>query len=179
MDERRPAPPQSPRPEFSRIVSVAHLGEGDEVHRLAADAAERAALARRFGLLALERFEVEARLSRERGGGVRLAAQIAAELVQECVVSLEPVAGLIAEEFTLFYRPGASDRHEVVEAEAEEVEPLVGDEVDIGEAAAQQLSLAIDPFPRAPGAHLPAPPEDTGAALPHPFAALERLRRRR
>jgi hypothetical protein len=66
------------------------------------------------------------------------------------------------------------------------VEPSDGDEdpddlpaeagaVDMGEALAQQLSLALDPYPRAPGAELPAEATDGGAH--GPFAALAKLKR--
>src|SRR6202030_3622687 len=51
-------------------------------------------------------------------------------------------------------------------------EPLVGDVIDIGEAVAQEFSLALPSFPRSPGAALEieGTPPDGG-----PFAALSRL----
>jgi uncharacterized metal-binding protein YceD (DUF177 family) len=166
----------APVPEFSRLVSIARLGDSEAVYHIEAKAEERAALARRLGLLALDRFILDARLSRATGGGIRLAGEIAAELVQECVVTLEPVPAKVSEAFSILYRrtlPAESDIHATDE---EDMELLAGEEIDIGEAAAQQLSLALDPFPRAPGAQIPAIEPPAGeAGVRRPFADLGRL----
>jgi len=163
----------APSPEFSRPVATARLGEAPALYRFAADPQEREALARRLGLLALDRLEIEARLSRAAGGGIRLAGQIAAELVQECVVTLEPVPSRVAEDFVVLYRREAP-HGEIVDPGEEDIESLDGDEIDLGEAAAQQLSLAIDPYPRAPGAALSEPPPSSELSQ-HPFAGLAKL----
>jgi uncharacterized metal-binding protein YceD (DUF177 family) len=109
--------------------------------------------------------------------GIRLEASLAAAVVQECVVTLEPVPAELSEDFTIIYgAPAAED--ELLErglAEDGDFEPLAGAEIDIGEAVAQQLSLALDPYPRAPGASLPAD-EDAPAVVEHPFAALAKLK---
>jgi hypothetical protein len=58
-------------------------------------------------------------------------------------------------------------------------EPLPADAIDLGEAVVQQLAVALDPYPRKPGAEIPA--EYSGAADTDgrggPFASLARLRR--
>jgi hypothetical protein len=46
------------------------------------------------------------------------------------------------------------ERHRAGYLETEVAEPFEGDAIDIGEAVAQQLALALDPYPRAPGASL-------------------------
>jgi uncharacterized metal-binding protein YceD (DUF177 family) len=149
--------------------------------RLTANADERAALSQRLGLVALDRFEVDANLSREVAGGIRLAARIEADLVQECVVTLDPVPSRLDESFVLIYRRRPLAQSEIIDLGEEDIEPLEGDSIDIGEAAAQQLSLALDPFPRAPTAQLPeagVPDPATEREMPpptHPFAALARL----
>jgi len=79
------------RPELSRRIAVARLPEGGAEHRIEADAAERAALMRRFGLLALDRFTALVRIERLGHGAVRVESTITADLAQECVVTLEPV----------------------------------------------------------------------------------------
>ena len=172
-DEAQGAPPA----EFSRIVAIARLGAEPAVYQFEANAAEREALAHRLGLLSLGRLEVEARLVRAVGGGVRLEGRVAADLVQECVVTLEPVPGSIREEFAILYRRQAP-RSESIDPDSEDVELLESDEIDVGEAAAQQLSLAIDPFPRAPGAVLPEPKAAPSELSQHPFAGLAKLKKR-
>jgi len=74
----------------------------------------------------------------------------------------------IDDQFTLLFRPGVEEKAVVLSPAAELIEPLPAGILDIGEAVAQQLSLVLDPFPRAPGATAASP----GEALASPFAAL-------
>ena len=74
-----------PQPEFSRLVPVDRLGEAEipeEIpEEISAEPGERAALARRFGLLSLDRLSATLRL--ERAGArnlVRIAGPLAAEV---------------------------------------------------------------------------------------------------
>jgi uncharacterized metal-binding protein YceD (DUF177 family) len=106
--------------------------------------------------LSLDRLEAEIRLERIPGGEVRFDGTLEAELVQPCVVTLEPVPARLADSFTLTYRPGLdeeeADRLALDEPGDDLVEPLIGDAIDIGEAVAQQLAVVMDPYPRASGA---------------------------
>jgi uncharacterized metal-binding protein YceD (DUF177 family) len=137
--------------EFSRPVSVLRLGTDAMTYPVNATGEERAALARRFDLVSLDHFAAEVTLSRH-GGDVRLAAEIVADIVQLCCLTLEPFASRMVDRSTLLYRRKAPPADLAVDDEDYEV--LVGDEIDIGDAVAQQLSLALDPFPRAPGAKI-------------------------
>jgi uncharacterized metal-binding protein YceD (DUF177 family) len=145
------AHPQGSLAEFSRPVAVLRLGTEAMTYRINATGEECAALARRFDLVSLEHFAAEVTLSRH-GGEVRLAAEIVADVVQLCCLTLEPFASNLIDRSTVLYRrkPPPAD----LGVDEEDYEVLVGDEIDIGEAAAQQLSLALDPFPRAPGAKI-------------------------
>lgn len=141
-------------PEFSRRVELARLGVHEAVYPISAKPAEREALARRFGLLALDRLEAEIRLQRLSGDMVRLNGRLGANVVQACVISLEPVASALDQEFTVLYGQAGSGKSVMVDLETDEAEPFDGDAIDIGEAVAQHLALALDPYPRAPGATL-------------------------
>ena len=141
-------------PEFSRRIELARLGAHEIAYPISAGAAEREALARRFDLLSLDRLEAEIHLQRIGGGMVRLSGRLSADIVQACVVSLEPVASSIEQDFTLLYGPAQPGKSVMPDLEIDVVEPFEGDAIDIGEAAAQQLALALDPYPRAPGASL-------------------------
>lgn len=168
-----------PQPvEFSRPVDVTRLPAGKAVYDIAAAPAERAALARRFGLIALDRLEASVTLERLAGDFVRLSAALTADVVQQCVVTLEPVPSRVEDRSSLVYGesavPEGDELDLTLDGESELVEPLEGGVIDIGEAVAQQLSLALDPYPRAPGA--PAVGEETDAAASSPFAVLARLR---
>jgi len=159
-------------PEFSRPVDVARLGAATATYNLAAKPEERAALAKRFGLVSLDRLEAKIELKRIPGGMVRLDAAMRADLVQSCVVTLDPVPAAIEEEFTLLYGDVEED-NAALDPDAEPVEPIEDGRIDLGEAVAQQLSLSLDPYPRSPAALAEAPPADTKDS---PFAALAKLR---
>lgn len=165
-------------PEFSRRIAGLRLDPGGERYDISAKPEERAALAKRFELLALDRLEAKVKLTPMAGGFYRLAADFEAELTQACSITSEPVPARVAESFTLIYGPVDESSEIVLDGDAEPVEPLDDGMIDIGEAVAQQLSLALDPFPRAPGASL----EDEAdlsdqSARESPFAALAKLRK--
>ena len=147
-------------PEFSRIVAADRM-EAVETLEIVADGAERAALARRFGLDSLDALTASVTLTkfgdRRR---VRLSANFSADVLQSCVVTLEPAPSRIEDSFVLVY-----DEDEGGPAEAETVvllkgqnspEPWSGNVIDVGKAIAEHLALALDPYPRAPGAELSA-----------------------
>ena len=159
------------RPEFSRIVPLAQLGTDVFCQEVAATEAEREALARRFGLLALDRLMAEVELVRQSQDTILLRAAFEAAFVQECVVTLDPVDGAMAANFALRYGPPEHESEEGIDDEVA-FEPLVNDFIDIGEAVAQEFSLALPSFPRSPGAvlEIEETPVDAG-----PFAALSHL----
>jgi len=169
--------PSDTMPEFFRPISVSRLPPSGSFE-ISASEQEREALARRFHLVAIERLVAVLQLTRLAGDAVRLDGRLDAAVVQSCVVTLEPVATEVAEAFTLIYAPPTPHGDTVELAPEEEpVEALVGDTIDLGEAVAQQLSLALDPYPHAPGAVLPEAASAASALEDHPFAALARLKK--
>ena len=152
---------RDPRPqvEFGRPVCAEQIGERGTVHELTANEAERAALVRRFGLVSLERLTATVRLRQIKKGLVKVTGQFVADLAQRCVVTLEPVPAHLAEEFSVLFcaRPARAGRDVVVTAEAEDPpEPMAGGWIDLGETVVQQFAIALDPYPRVPGATIPA-----------------------
>ena len=101
------------------------------------------------------------------GGLVRMTGRLAAEVVQSCVISLEPVASTIELDFTTLYGPEQPGKSVIVDLDADIAEPFDGEAIDIGEAVAQQLALSLDPYPRAPGARLQSS-EGVGNTLAKP-----------
>jgi uncharacterized metal-binding protein YceD (DUF177 family) len=163
-----------PAPEFSRLVPLMRLGAEPFRQEIAASEPEREALARRFGLVSLERLAATVELAREVGGTILLTAEFAAEFAQECVITLEPVPGSVAAGFSLRYGP--PDAEPETEGDDDPAfEPLSGPALDVGEAVAQEFSLSLPPFPRAPDAVVEA--DATETAGDGPFAALARLTR--
>jgi uncharacterized metal-binding protein YceD (DUF177 family) len=166
-------------PEFSRPFRLDEIGTAARDVAIEADERERAALARRFGLLSIDRLSASAQLTRE-AEAVIAQGLLHAEVVQACVASGEPVPGALREEFSLRFVPAGdgqdAEEVELQESELDEVE-YEGGAIDLGEAAAQTLALALDPFPRAHNADEKLRDagvigeEDAG-----PFAALRALK---
>ena len=164
-------------PEFSRLVPLVRLGPERFRQRIEATPEERELLAQRFDLLVLDRFAAEVELRRQGGDVVSLEAAYDAEYEQSCALTLEPVRGSAAGRFSLIYGPADSEEPEIaVSGEEPAFEPLIGDAIDIGEAVAQELSLALPEFPRHPDATV----DDLAEAGPAhgPFSSLARFRRR-
>ncbi|MPY69366.1 MAG: DUF177 domain-containing protein [Alphaproteobacteria bacterium] len=153
----------APTPEFSLVVHPSELPAGGRRYVLEAGPKERAALASRFGLVSIEAFTAEMELERVPGGDfLRLKGRLRADVVQSCVVTLEPVRAAVDETVDILYAadPGGAEAFE--DDMTRDVELLEGDSLDIGEIAAEEMALMLDPYPRAPGASL----EALGPSLP-------------
>lgn len=138
-------------PEFSRLVD--RRGLTDEPVRIAADEAERAALARRFGIAAIGRLEAKISLAPD-GEAIDASGTFEADLVQSCAVSGEDFPVTIREPLALRFVPEREVTEEEIELAEEELDeiPYAGTAIDLGEAVAQSLALAIDPYATGPEA---------------------------
>jgi hypothetical protein len=162
--------------ELTRPVRAAHIKDSVQEHIVLATEAERAALARRFGLPGISHLRGEFQLRHERAGVIAATLRMRAKVTQTCVVSLEPFEAGISEDTELRFLPaGSLAEAEGIELDPETLEapdeiPYAGEMIDLGETLAEQLALALDPYPRKPGAALPA----AAAAVPeNPFAVLK------
>lgn len=139
--------------EFSRRIALDTIGAGGRDDEFAATVEERAALARRFDWAAIGRLEGTAKLTRV-AGGVHATGTLRAQIVQNCVATGAPVPETIAESFDLRFVEGlATPESEEIELGEDELDtlPIEGGAIDLGEAAAQTLALAADPYPRCAG----------------------------
>ncbi len=163
-------------PEFSRPVDI-RQAEGKAHHIVEADAAERAALAARFGLVRIDRLDADLELERK-DRKVEARGRIRADYIQACAVSAEDIAVSLDEPLFFRFVPETDDHapDEEIELDAHDCDEIdySGSHIDIGEAVAQSLALSIDPFltgPEADSARKAAgisTPEDNS-----PFAALK------
>jgi len=142
-------------PEFSRPVRIDTLGEGERRMAIEADAGEREALARRFGLVAIDRLSAEFALS-VRDEEVAMTGALSAAVTQFCVATDVPLEAALEEPFAIVFRPEpqAAGGQEEVELDDGEMDVVFhdGSSIDVGEAVAETLLLNLDPYPRAPGA---------------------------
>ena len=159
--------------EFSRPVRASDIGPAREPRLVTAGAAERAALATRFGLLTLDRLEARLTLARE-AAGIRVRGTVDAAGAQPCGLSGEPVPFMLSETVALLLTETAPDGGEIeLAADDLDAEPLAGDSIDLGEIAAQSMALGLDPYPRAPGVAAPGViDEETARRAANPFGVL-------
>jgi hypothetical protein len=153
--------------EWSAMVEIGKLGVEPKTFKIEASEEERADLARRYGIVSVDRALAIVTLQKTRGNMIHALGTLQAEVTQSCVVSLEPVTQTIEEEFegwfgdddsAVSFARAKSERDaaksgmetEILE-ESVDPEPIVNGQVDIGELAAQHLSLSLDPYPHAPG----------------------------
>lgn len=141
--------------EFSRPVKADQIKRLTEQTHIAANAAERTALARRFGLSALDRLEAAYSLTEE-NGAVMARGRVRAALAQPCVATGVPVREVIDTDFLLRFVIEGEDAPEgdELELDAEDCDTIGydGQVIDMGEAVAETVALAMTPFPRAPDA---------------------------
>jgi uncharacterized metal-binding protein YceD (DUF177 family) len=170
--------------EFSRLYRLDSLSEEPRGVEIEAGAEEREALARRFELVSLDALTAQATLVR-RGEAIEAVGTLSARLTQSCVATAEPVEAALGEGFRIEFRPlPAEDRpEEEIELDEGELDVVFfeGGEIDLGEAVAQSLLLALDPYPRSAAAEAAlreagVKSEEEARAEASPFAALAALK---
>ena len=159
--------------EMSRPFPVERMLRGQEV-TVAAAAAELPAIAARLQIPRVHALTCRWVLRPGPGGRVAAEGALRARVEQECVVSLDPFPVTVEHAFKVVFLPAASADAEPDEPDSPDILPYDGPALDLGEAAVEELALALDPFPRKPGATLPVEP--VAEATIHPFAALKARR---
>ena len=141
----------TPAPEFSRPVRADQIARHAQGVTITADAHEREALAKRFNLLSLSRLEADYALS-ENDSGIEARGRVRAELAQPCVATGVAVPETIDTEFLLRFvaeRGDEGDDEELeIDSEDSDVIGFDGQTIDMGEAVAETMALAMTPYPR-------------------------------
>lgn len=159
-------------PEFSRTFRTHEVGQ-IRTHNIGANTAERAALAKRFDLLSLDRLEATLTLHAE-AGVIVLAGQFSAGGSQPCARTGAPVPFGLAEPLMLRLVEAAPAGDDLeLHADDLETEPLTSDIIDIGEYVAQALGVALDPYPRSTEAAPQILSEEQARVASSPFAILK------
>ncbi len=171
--------------ELSRPLQIDRVSLGGVREQIIASPDERAALAKRFGLLDLPRLEANLDVDHAEGKMFEVKGKLFADVVQECVVTLEPVPAQIAEDIDVLFAPA-----HIVEkdwdgaqgdlGDAEPPEPIENGIIDLGELVAQHLATALDPYPRKKGAELgnfQVAGNGEAETKKNPFAELAKLKK--
>jgi uncharacterized metal-binding protein YceD (DUF177 family) len=163
-------------PEFSRPCDI-RQADGRTL-TIAARDSERAALAERLGIVAVDRLSAELTLTRQ-GDSVAVGGTMAAAIVQSCAVSTEDLPVTIAEPLQIRFVPARDHQpNEELELDAGDLDEIEfdGATFDLGEAVAQSLALAIDPFATGPEAEEVRRSGLLDAGASNPFAVLAQLK---
>ncbi len=191
-DEHDQAPFQL---EFSRPVNCAKLPGKGKTFKIEASSGEREALAKRFGLLSLDKLDAEATVSPSRGDTFNVSGHFRADIVQACVVTFKPVSSSLDAPFERLYSSSVKPYYgNEIEPPEEFTTSKMGENgleppdsldegvFDLGEVVAEQLSLEMDDFPRAPDASFEgysSAEKGEGEVADGPFAALAKLENKR
>lgn len=164
--------------DFCHRLPLDRIRDGERIDLVGSEE-DCAAIAKRLGLVSLDRLEAHAALERD-GGQVRATGRIKAALEQSCIASGEPVPARIDEGFELLFLPEPKGRpDEEVELGADELDVVFhdGSAIELGAAIADTLGLVLDPYPRGPNADAALKAAGVlGEERAGPFAALAKLK---
>ena len=142
--------------EFSRPFALDTIGDAPRNVSIQASPEECAALTVRFGLAEVQALKAEAKLVAE-GDAYLATGYVRGSVIQLCIATDEPVPALVNERFEIrFVSPQHAPDADEIELASDDCDMMEhdGQSLDLGEAAAQTLALALDPFPRAANAEL-------------------------
>jgi len=139
-----------------------------------ASADEREKLAAFNDLLGLSSLKATFQLHPRAKGDVRVVGRLEADVVQSCVVTLDPVPAHIDAPITVDFAPEVNEQDFADDEDAPE--PIVDGMIDLGRIAAEFLTLNLDPYPRKEGAVFEAP-TDRDDEAPSPFSALANVKK--
>ena len=115
--------------------------------------------------------KAELALARWRGEGIKVSGKFVAEVEQICVVTLDPFRAEVSDTIERYFLPKAGPADEEAG-----IDSLQDGAVELGEIVVEGLSLALDPYPRKPGAEFEGLGDDQAAAdapsTSSPFSAL-------
>jgi len=164
---------------ISQNFELGRLSQAGDAVVIAPSKDDLARIAEWADVDAVETFRAAVDLKKVTPTRFAIDAVLDADIVQSCVVTLEPVKSHIARTFhrDLFLtqtKPamGEIDLAPVDEDGREEIASL---RYDLAVPVLEELALAIDPYPRAPGVEFEPPPDDDQPE--HPFAALKALKK--
>lgn len=169
MPRRREKLPQN---EWTHALDLEDVPEGGLKLTLISPQESKEALERRLDISALESLSADLSVTPQAGGIYYVSGLMTAEIVQECVVTTDPIESRIEEQVEGWFidreagvtsfakaqkdRAAESSKGNVeveMSDEAEDPETAIGGQIDLGEFLVQNLSLAINPYPHKEGAH--------------------------
>ncbi len=143
------------QPELSKIIKLSDIGGTALTGQIVADNDQLKALAKRFDLPSIEAITADYRLEAKEHE-IKFTGNIQSDLHQACAISGEPFPVQITEAFNIVFEekndtPPSEEEIELAPEDCDVIEYEAA-QIDLGEAIAQTLYLALDPYPRGPDA---------------------------
>ena len=161
-------------------LSLHELARAAIERRLTAEGPTLARIAKALDLVELKSLDARLRITPWLDGA-QIEGLWTASVVQTCGITLEPFETALGGELSVRAVPSGSSALPVTSDHEIELDPEADDPPDeitdgvlpLGAYVVEDLSLAIDPFPRKPGVDFQPPPEPSETS---PFAVLSRLK---
>ncbi len=171
----------APAPELHRPLALGQIPPGGLAREIVATPAECTAVARRLMIPGVAALSCDFRLTPAGDGTVLAQGRLTARVTRECVITLELFDAEIAELFRVRFVPElqlaelqlAEVEDDLLDLEGDDEIGYAGSHINLGEAAVEQLALALDPYPRMPGATLEEG-DEAEESTASPFSALAR-----
>ncbi len=168
-------------PPFSYPFDLSSVPQAGREEFIEVPEAACRAIADAYNVDGIEDFTARIRLTRISKDEYALMGHFSAVVLQTCILTLKPMRTLTEQDFERRYDIVAprSPRQAVstmtVELESEERETLHGSSLDLAVPLLEELSLAIDPYPKIEGARFEGTSAEN-AGKESPFAVLRTLK---
>ena len=162
------------------LIDAATIGQG-KTGRIEASSAECLAVASALDLVGCAALAIGYDVKPTSRHRFRLRTKLEANVVQACVVTVEPVPAKLEEAAESEFVPDGEAALSVPDVpldvlNAPVIETYANGRIDLGQIAFELLSVSLDPYPKKDGAELPGA-AGGGAQSLSPFAALAKLRK--
>ncbi len=172
--------PENSQLEFSHVIPVDKIPAQGMVVELSANDQQRADLAKRFALQDLTSLSAKLTINPARDGAAfSVRGDLLADVVQSCVVTLEPVPAHVHDDLSVLFTDLVDeDGLEHADFDGDDLEVLVNGKIDLGELLAQHLGVALDPYPRKAGVDFDKVTFGTADSPVNPWAKLVELKKK-
>ncbi|MEG8099245.1 DUF177 domain-containing protein [Candidatus Liberibacter brunswickensis] len=130
--------------------------------KIKADILDCEKLAKQWGVISVENWSADVKLSAWKKVGVRMSGKVCAKIIQACVITLDSVQSEVEDSVSCIFVPSSSKffypngdisgKKNVVEARELDILPFSDDGIiDIGAVIADFTAVAINPYPKKEG----------------------------
>ncbi|MDE2184402.1 MAG: DUF177 domain-containing protein [Alphaproteobacteria bacterium] len=167
-------------PPLHQVFDLTNLSQAGTTARVTATGDDLARLAQWAGVVTVRSFEAVLKLRKLASTRFAYDAELTADIVQSCVLTLEPIESRIRRHILreLKYAPQAESAGELNLSAVDDdlTETIENLHYDITGPLQEEFILAIDPYPRAEHAAFALPPDSVQGRAESTFAVLKKLK---